>query len=57
MLQNLTRIDQAVADGGLAANIPLTALLDACAWDGRALHLVDLVSDGGGTSSRAGRTS
>ena len=46
VFQDLTRIDQAIAGDGLAANAPLTTLLDACAR-GATLHLVGLVSDGG----------
>ena len=45
VLQDLVRIDEDVASGGIYRN---QALLDACAHGrGSALHLVGLVSDGG----------
>ena len=47
VFQDLTRIDRAIAGDELAANVPLTALLDSCTRGGRALHLVGLLSDGG----------
>ncbi len=47
VFQDLTRIDQAIAGGELAANVPLTTLLDTCTRGDRALHLVGLLSDGG----------
>ena len=47
VFQDLTRIDQAIAGDELAANVPLTRLLDECTRGQRTLHLVGLLSDGG----------
>ena len=45
--QDLVRIDDAIAEGGLEDNAALNAALDAARQAGRPLHLVGLVSDGG----------
>ncbi len=50
MMQDLTRIDLAVADGELAANEVLRAAFTGLAPGGR-VHLIGLVSDGGVHSS------
>jgi len=47
VFQDLTRIDQAIAEGKLDTNTPLTTLIDSCTGRDRALHLVGLLSDGG----------
>ena len=47
VFQDLTRIDQAIAEGQLDTNPALTPLLEHCSGGGHALHLVGLVSDGG----------
>lgn len=45
--QELTRINCAIDDGSFAANPVLVAGIDAAVADGRAVHLMGLVSDGG----------
>ena len=45
--QELTRIDQAVADGTLGSNEVLTDAIDTAVGAGRAVHFMGLVSDGG----------
>ena len=45
--QDLTRIDQSIADGDFSANLRLLAAMDRCVDDRQALHLIGLVSDGG----------
>jgi len=45
--QDLTRIDDAVADGALAENAVLRGTLASAARPGRRAHLIGLVSDGG----------
>jgi 2,3-bisphosphoglycerate-independent phosphoglycerate mutase len=45
--QELTRINLAVRDGSLAANPVLREAIDGAVADGRAVHLMGLVSDGG----------
>jgi 2,3-bisphosphoglycerate-independent phosphoglycerate mutase len=45
--QELTRINCAIGDGSFAANPVLLAAIDAAVADGRAVHLMGLVSDGG----------
>jgi 2,3-bisphosphoglycerate-independent phosphoglycerate mutase len=45
--QDLTRIDDAVADGTLAENAVLRGTLASAARPGRRAHLIGLVSDGG----------
>lgn len=45
--QDLVRINQAVADGSLAANSVLEGLMAGAASRGATLHLLGLVSDGG----------
>ena len=47
VFQDLTRIDQAIADGALDTNVALSATLEHCVSQRRALHLVGLVSNGG----------
>ena len=47
VMQNLPRIDQAVADGSLAANPTLEAFIDALSESGGACHLMGLMSPGG----------
>jgi 2,3-bisphosphoglycerate-independent phosphoglycerate mutase len=47
VMQDLPRIDLAVADGSLAANPALTAAIDALKRSGGALHLMGLMSPGG----------
>ena len=47
VFQDLTRIDQTIASGGLDTNAALTALFNSCRKSNRALHLVGLLSDGG----------
>ena len=47
VLQDLTRIDQAIAAGALETNTELTKVVDSCATGDHALHLVGLLSDGG----------
>ena len=50
--QELTRINLAVADGSLATNPVLVGAIDAAVADGRAVHLMGLLSDGGVHSHR-----
>jgi 2,3-bisphosphoglycerate-independent phosphoglycerate mutase len=45
--QELTRIDCAIADGSIRGNEALCAGIDAAVADGRAVHFMGLVSDGG----------
>ncbi len=45
--QELTRIDQAIADGSLSENEVLCAAIDGAVAEGRAVHFMGLVSDGG----------
>jgi 2,3-bisphosphoglycerate-independent phosphoglycerate mutase len=45
--QDLTRIDKSIRDGELAGSPTLAASMDRCVTQGRALHLIGLVSDGG----------
>lgn len=45
--QELTRINLAVKDGSLAANPVLREAIDAAVAEGRAVHFMGLVSDGG----------
>jgi 2,3-bisphosphoglycerate-independent phosphoglycerate mutase len=45
--QDLTRIDYAIHAGHLARNAHLNAALDEAAADGRGLHFIGLLSDGG----------
>lgn len=49
--QELTRINRACVDGSLARNPVLCAAFSRSAGEGRALHLMGLVSDGGVHSS------
>jgi len=49
--QDITRIDEAVADGSFTANVALRAACAAAKKDGARLHLLGLVSDGGVHSS------
>ncbi|HEY4280804.1 MAG TPA: 2,3-bisphosphoglycerate-independent phosphoglycerate mutase [Conexibacter sp.] len=49
--QDLTRIDEAVEDGAMAANDVLRAAFEAGAAAGGRVHLIGLVSDGGVHSS------
>ena len=49
--QDLTRIDQAVADGSFARNAALLGAIDAVRSNGGTLHLMGLVSPGGVHSS------
>lgn len=45
--QELTRIDQAIADGSLYENPVLREAIDSAVADGRAVHFMGLLSDGG----------
>ncbi len=45
--QELTRIDLAISDGSFFDNEVLVGAIDAAVADGRAVHLMGLVSDGG----------
>ena len=45
--QEITRISAAIEDGSLFENEVLTAAMDAAVAEGRAVHLMGLVSDGG----------
>ena len=45
--QELTRIDCAIEDGSFATNPVMRAAIDAAVAEGRAVHLMGLVSDGG----------
>jgi 2,3-bisphosphoglycerate-independent phosphoglycerate mutase len=45
--QELTRIDLAIEDGSIFKNPVLTEQIDAAVAEGRAVHLMGLVSDGG----------
>jgi 2,3-bisphosphoglycerate-independent phosphoglycerate mutase len=47
VLQDLSRINRAIANGELPRNEAIRGALDAAARDGRALHLMGLLSDGG----------
>ncbi len=53
VLQELTRINRACADGSLAANPVLQEAFQAACAPGAALHLMGLLSDGGVHSSNA----
>ncbi|MEX2273893.1 MAG: 2,3-bisphosphoglycerate-independent phosphoglycerate mutase [Vicinamibacterales bacterium] len=50
--QDLTRIDKAIASEELAGNVALNAAFDLAADNGRALHFIGLLSDGGVHSHR-----
>jgi 2,3-bisphosphoglycerate-independent phosphoglycerate mutase len=50
--QELTRINLAVADGSLPHNPVLAAAIDGAVGDGRAVHFMGLLSDGGVHSHR-----
>lgn len=52
VFQELTRISMAVRDGSLAENPVLAEAIDAAVRDGRAVHLMGLLSDGGVHSHR-----
>ena len=45
--QELTRIDQAISDGTIDTNPVLLAAIDGAVAEGRAVHFMGLVSDGG----------
>ena len=45
--QNIQRIDNAIARGDLETNAAIARALDAAGRDGKTLHLMGLVSDGG----------
>jgi 2,3-bisphosphoglycerate-independent phosphoglycerate mutase len=45
--QELTRISRAIEDGSLASNAVLCEAIDGAVSDGRAVHFMGLVSDGG----------
>ncbi len=45
--QELTRIDLAIQDGSLPDNVVLASAIDGAVADGRAVHFMGLVSDGG----------
>jgi len=45
--QELTRIDQAITDGSIRHNEALCGAIDAAVAEGRAVHFMGLVSDGG----------
>lgn len=45
--QWITRIDQAIADESLYANAALVESMDRCLAEGKALHLVGLIGEGG----------
>ncbi len=45
--QDLTRISKAIDDGDFFENGPLCAAVDNCLENGKALHLMGLLSDGG----------
>ncbi len=47
MMQDLPRIDQAIADGSLAAMPALVSYIDTLKASGGACHLIGLLSDGG----------
>jgi len=47
VLQDLARINRAIADGSLARNEALTLALEGASRPGAALHLIGLLSDGG----------
>lgn len=47
VMQDLPRIDQAIADGSLATNAQLAAFIAALKQSGGTAHLLGLVSDGG----------
>ncbi|TAM79978.1 MAG: 2,3-bisphosphoglycerate-independent phosphoglycerate mutase [Chloroflexota bacterium] len=47
VLQDLPRIDHAIADGSFAANPALRAACDRAAEPGRRLHLISLIGPGG----------
>ena len=51
--QDITRIDAAIEDGSFAANPVLTDAMDLARSEGRNLHLLGLVSDGGVHASDA----
>jgi 2,3-bisphosphoglycerate-independent phosphoglycerate mutase len=44
---DMTRIDSAIADGSFFADPTLVYAMHLCAMNGRALHLIGLLSDGG----------
>jgi 2,3-bisphosphoglycerate-independent phosphoglycerate mutase len=50
--QELTRINKAIEDGSFFENETLDAAVDAAVADGRAVHLMGLLSDGGVHSHR-----
>ncbi|MBE0416658.1 MAG: 2,3-bisphosphoglycerate-independent phosphoglycerate mutase [Coriobacteriia bacterium] len=50
--QELTRISQAIEDGSFVENKTLGAAVDAAVADGRAVHFMGLLSDGGVHSHR-----
>ena len=45
--QDISRIDRSIEEGGFARNGAFTELLDRLVRDGRTLHLLGLVGDGG----------
>jgi 2,3-bisphosphoglycerate-independent phosphoglycerate mutase len=47
VFQELTRINLAIADGSLRHNAVLAAAIDGAVADGRAVHFMGLLSDGG----------
>ena len=47
VFQDLTRIDQVIATGGLETIESLTTVVDSCLIADRTLHFVGLLSDGG----------
>jgi 2,3-bisphosphoglycerate-independent phosphoglycerate mutase len=51
--QDLTRIDKAIETHEFFSNEAVAAAMDRCTAQGRALHLIGLVSDGGVHSSQA----
>lgn len=46
-MQNLPKIDQAIADGSLAKNPVLVQLINTLTPNGKACHIMGLISDGG----------
>ena len=50
---DITRIDHAIATGEFFANSALVDVMQGCLRDGRSLHLLGLVSDGGVHSQQA----
>ncbi len=47
VFQELTRIDQAITDGSLGENPVLASVIDGAVQQGRAIHFMGLLSDGG----------